>query len=201
MEWFDLCRNRLGLACSWGMKPLQPGVLLHLLQPQTSSRIQEAERQARFKCGSVILQQVCHEEPDFERAVVLEKCAQQVSFVPGPAFEYTSSGILERVKDIVKMDMYSLYEKRKNLEENVIHITSRFCHVGRVDEQNIGRLQFSEDSNVDILDPLANYPSPRKIRLLHQNPKQLWIGIYERALNRVVEEQLVYVEHRAGRIA
>jgi hypothetical protein len=107
---------------------------LALLQPNAPAAILQTKGHVFDEELLVELLQECIEANDPEFRVVLEECSQHVKFVPRPPFIHPFFGILERVEDVMKMDVHTPREDRQHVKERAIYVAACLTDVGRVDK-------------------------------------------------------------------
>jgi hypothetical protein len=88
---------------------------------------------------------------DAKAIIVLQEGPQEVRFRPCPSFVNPFFRVLERVENIMQMNIYSLLKTRKNLEEESINVAIHFTYVRRVNEENIVCLKRVKHPEVKIL--------------------------------------------------
>jgi hypothetical protein len=116
-----------------------------------SSSVPEAIRHVFAKPGSIPSNHVRSKQFDPEAAVVLQKYAEKILFVPPAALHYPLRRILETVEDVMKVDKGAHVEPWQNVCKQRQHVTSGFHHVTRVDEENVARLEGLKQRGFDIL--------------------------------------------------
>ena len=98
--------------------------------------------------------EVCIEKQYGESSIEFQKRPQHVSFVPCSAFDDPLPGIFERIDDVVKVDDDPFAQHWKNSEQQMIDVASRFCHMRRVDKEDISGFERFKEPRVRILHSL-----------------------------------------------
>ena len=71
--------------------------------------------------------QIMVELQNFEVFIILQKCPQEIGFVPGPALFDPSQRIFKWPVNVMKVNNDAGLEGGQNFEENAIDITTDFC--------------------------------------------------------------------------
>ena len=120
-------------------------------QPDATATIFKAERKILSEYFFEKMFQIGVEKKNFETVVVLQEGTQHVALVPRAALIDPVLGVLEGVKDVVKMDQNPFLQPRQDLEENPIYVAAGFRDVGRVNHEQIVFIQLVKKMEVDIL--------------------------------------------------
>jgi hypothetical protein len=129
----------------------------------------------------------------FELVVVLQKYPQHISLVPCTPLIDPFFGILEGIKDVVKVNIYALVEDWQNLEKDVIHITARFSYMRGIDEKDIICFQLAEQTHIHILYFARQNSRSILILVFEQRYEQVRIWLDESQRDRIAKEALISI--------
>src|SRR5262249_17867824 len=96
------------------------------------------------------------EQNNLELRVVHEERPQEICFRPSSPAVYPVRRILERIEYVMEVDVHPRRETGQHLCEEVIDVAPDFCHVRRIDKENIAASKPSEQIERDVLDPLPH---------------------------------------------
>ena len=114
-----------------------PACELRLPQPDTAARVLQTQRHMLRKELPVEVLQECIEANDPELRVVLQECAQNISFIPRPALINPRARIFKWIEDVVDVDVDARRERRKDFEKDSVHIAAGLTDMRGIDEQNV----------------------------------------------------------------
>ena len=82
----------------------------------------------------MVLRQIRDEQFNSEGGVVGQESTQHVDLIPAPALQNPFFRVLERVEDVMKVDVDAGSKPRQDLKEDYVDVAADFGYVRRVDE-------------------------------------------------------------------
>src|SRR5215813_11702458 len=169
-------------------------------EPETTPGIPEAEREAGLEEGAVPHLQEGVEDHDLELLVELEERTQDVRLVPRASLLDPVPWILEGVEDVVEVNQDPRPDPREDVEEDPVDVAADLGDMGRIDEEDVVRLERAKESQGNVLEPERIQLHPLQVSGKQELLEQLRIRLDAGDPDRPSEESVAGVQRDASRM-
>ena len=107
--------------------------------------------------------------------------------------------VFKRIEYVVDVDDHTAVQGRQDLRDVMNNVAACFCHVRRVDKQDVVSFQHSEQLDINVLETLTQYLGSSNIVRSKQSVQPFDVRLDERQVRIQSWCGIQDVEHKSGR--